>query len=117
MTKMTPEAIREAMESNQGVWPESIDAETLKEAGCMYTVAIMPKDYHARLRYMGNLLVQMACSFKCEDSRISITLKLLTSTLSYLINSTSFDDCKYHAFDRQEIDRRMIQISPSSDVT
>ena len=96
-----------ASKSGNGVYPEDLNSEVLREAECENVVALIPKDYQKRIRYFGNLFVQMCFSNKIKDEQLKIEMSQLSQALSYLINSSSFRDGKYYEFDKIEISRKL----------
>ncbi len=106
---MTEEAelIKVSLESNQGMYLRQLTDEALEEAGCLYLVAVLPKDYDERIRYLGNILVQMIMSKRKGDAALKMELNTVASTLSYLLNSTSSFEDEYKPYDKQEVDRRL----------
>ena len=69
---------------------------------------LVAKDFKQRVRYFGNVLVQMALREPFQkDDRLMVEIRVLTQALSYLLNSSSFEDGKLHDFDKKEIDRKL----------
>ncbi len=97
------------MEKGSAVYLDQLSEELLIEAGLEYTVAVLPKDFKNRIKHIGNLLVQMCFNYKSTDCLLKLELNSITMALSYLLNSSSFDDDEYHAFDKAEIDRKLIR--------
>ena len=108
--QITPEKIEESIAANEGFWPDDETSNALRDAGCMYTVAAIPKDFHTRLKYFGNMFAQMCCAYKSKDEKLPITLKILANAISYFLNSSSFSDEQYHSYDQAEIGQRMSRL-------
>lgn len=105
--KWTAEQLKQWMELGRGIHPENLDPEAMEEAGCDYNVALIPKDYGQRLRQFGNLLAQMCLNHKLKDPKLRMELATIAASLSYLINSSSFRDGEYHAFDEAEVSAKL----------
>ncbi len=107
MDKYTAEELRAFTDTVTGAEPERLDGDALLAAGFHYVVALIPKDMDARVRYFGNMLAQMVFAREGKGSPLSVELQMMATALSYLLNSTSFTDGKYHPFDKDEIDRKL----------
>lgn len=105
--KLSASGIHHAVMSHQGVYPEQLDGKALNEAECMSTVMVLPKDATARLQLLGNITAQLACNYKPADTKLRVEFQKLSESMSYLLNSTSFQDGIYHSYDAAEIDRKL----------
>ena len=103
---MKPEELKSLMEERVGIPIESLTPALLREAGCMERVAVLPENYNDRIRYLGNLLVQMITSAKCDD-RLKSRVGHLSQSMSYLLNSQSWSDGKLYDFDSDELKRKL----------
>ena len=103
----TAEDLKAFVHANQGVSPENLDPVEMARAGVSQRVVLVPGDQDTKVRYFGNLLVQMVCNRKDRSSPLSVELHTIATALSYLLNSTSFVDGEYHPFDKDEIDRKL----------
>lgn len=103
---MSTEAIKFAMENRTALPPDELSAADLREAGCMEKVCVLPEQFNERIRYVGNLLVQMLTK-KPEDDDLRFVVGQVSQTLSYILNSTSWQDEKLHDFDLDEIRRKV----------
>ena len=110
----TAEEIKLLMQEHSAMWLHELSTEALREAGCMDQVAVLPKDFNERARYLANVLVQML-SRKPEDERLRATVSMLTQALSYLMNSTSWQDQVLYDFDSANL-KRKVQYLPSGVV-
>lgn len=100
--------IKSSLEEHHGIFPEGVTRKQLREAGCLETVAVLPKDFDARVQYLGNLLVQMLTrSAEIPDDRLRGATGTLAQSLSHLLNSTSWADRELHDFDLDELRRRV----------
>jgi len=105
MDLLSVKELQDKVEGAQGVFLGQVDDALLTEAGFLPTVAILPTDYKKRIAYLGNLVVQMCFSYQGEAKD---TLVRIASALSYLINSTSFQEKKYFKYDKAEIGRKLL---------
>jgi hypothetical protein len=101
------ESLLAKVEEHASVYPEQVTFESLYEAGMLQTVALLPKDFRARVKYLGNLFAQMCFGFKSEDPKLKCEMVGLATSLSYLLNSTSFEKDEYKDFDQAEIGRKL----------
>ncbi len=104
---LSKEELLEKVEEHVGVYLDNLSIELLKEAECWPEVAVLPEDFKKRIKYLGNMLVQMCFVYKTKDDMIRLDLRSIATALSYLLNSTSFDNDEYKKFDREEIDRKL----------
>lgn len=83
---------------------------------------LLPADTKERMQMLGNLFVGMmrnlySCPYSSAvpmNDAMRIELKSLATTLSYLMNSSSFRDGVLHDFDRLEIDTRLKRVRKKS---
>jgi hypothetical protein len=66
-----------------------------------------PVNFEARLSHIGNILVQMCCGIRGKDERLMMDIRSLSTSLSYLLNSTSFREGEYFNFDKSNINKRL----------
>jgi hypothetical protein len=97
--------IKYSMDNHTTVEP-GVDPEILREAGCLDRVCVLPKDFNDRVQYLGNMLVQMLTKTPKEDE-LRATTGSIAQTLSYLLNSSSWQDGTLHWFDRDEVCRKL----------
>ena len=105
--KLTSEELESHIGTGSGVYPEQLDYEEMIKAGLLGFVTILPKDHKKRIRHFGDQLVQMCYNTETEDPFLKVELLTLATTLSYLLNSTSFENGVYHRFDKDEISRKL----------
>lgn len=103
---MNSEQIKYAMENRQSIEPEGVTREMLREAGCDDRVCVLPEKYNDRVSYLGDVLVQITCKGP-KDDRLRSTVGKLTQALSYLINSTSWQEGELFDFDQMELQRKL----------
>lgn len=104
---MTASDIHYALKNHVGVYPDDVSTETLREAGCMDTLMPLPDRYEDRISHIGNLLAQMCNGVRGKDEKLIMDLRIISSSLSYLINSASFQDGQYFDFDQSVINTRL----------
>lgn len=107
---LSADDIKSRMERHSGIYPEELTVAALREAGCMSTVMMLPEGFNDRVRYLGNLLVQMTRDVKCDES-LKYRFGALSQAMSYLLNSTSWSDGELHDFDAKELKRKLQHFS------
>lgn len=107
MEKLTEEELLRKLKDYSMAYPEELDADTLRSAGLVTGVMLLPSEFKERVQYLGNLFAQMCFKLQPGDARLKMELVTLATTLSYLLNSTSFIKGEYKDFDRAEIDRKL----------
>lgn len=105
------EAIQATMKLRAGFHLEELTEAALRQAGCLPTVAVLPEPFNERVRYLGDLLVQMVVKSKCGDDRLRHTVGTLAQSFSYLLNSSSWADGTLHEFDKDELSRKLRHIA------
>lgn len=98
--------IKYAMENRLSLPPDQVDEASLRAAGCMGRVFLLPEPFNERASYMGDVLVQMVTR-KPKDDDLRFVVGQLCQALSYTLNSTSWRDGKLHDFDLDEIRRKV----------
>ena len=111
MQQLTKEELLEKLKKHSAVYLGEISDELLRDAGLWECVALLPNDYRERLKHMGNLFAQMCFNVRCEDTQLKAELVRLATSLSYLLNSSSFISDEYKSFDRSELDRKLGRVS------
>jgi len=108
---LSKEELLAEIKKPSGIYLDRISQESLIEAGLCPYVALLPENFKDRLRYMGNLLVQISfnCNTKLKNESLKIELTCITTALSYLLNSYSFEHDEYKNFDKEEIDRKLLR--------
>lgn len=105
---MNAEEIKDAMDNRRGMQLEELTKEALREAGCMDVVMAIPADFKERTSYFGNLLAQMTMDNKgVKDDRLRLVVGQLCQSLSYMMNSCSWQEGELHDFDLDEIRRKL----------
>jgi len=104
---LSKEELLEKIEKHHGVYLNEISDESLEEADLFPWVAVLPKNFKSKVRYLGNILAQMCLKHETKDDMLRLELRSIATALSYLLNSVSFDDDEYKKFDREEIDRKL----------
>ncbi len=114
MSAVSAEEIRYAMDNRHGLNPAELTSDALSDAGCMDFVMPMPKEFKERVRHIGNLLAQMTTNSKCvKDENLGFVVRQLCQTLSYLLNSCSWQEGKLHDFDYEEIQAKLERLIKS----
>ncbi len=103
----TESEIRASMKNHTGLHPSRLTSEALRQAGCWEVVCVLPQDYSERVRYLGNLLVQMTTGSKIEDDGLRFMVGRLTQSLSYILNSCSWASQALKPFDLDEVKRKL----------
>lgn len=103
---MNAEDIKRSMKERASICPSELDSETLREAGCLERVFVLPNDFNERVSYLGDMLVQICCRYP-KDDRLRFTTGRICQTLSYLLNSSSWKDGTLYEFDLAEIRRKI----------
>jgi len=103
----TAEEIIEALKTHAGLYPGEVTNDSLREAKCELFMMPIPEDFNSRISHIGNLLAQMCNNVRHKDDRLLLDLKTISSTLSYLINSSSFRDGEYFEFDKSLVNKRL----------
>jgi len=106
MSKQPPDEIRARMESFRGFYLEELGRDSLRDAGCLQTVMVLPADFNERVRILGNMLAQMASKEIADDSLRMLAGKL-SHAFSYLLNSHSWQSKTLFDFDLEEIKRKL----------
>ena len=106
----TQSAIKYALENRATVRPDQVSEAGLREAGCMDRVCVLPEQFNERARYLAEVLVQMLTR-KPEDDSLRFVVGQLCQALSYTMNSASWRDGELHAFDRDEVRRKVSRLS------
>ena len=101
---LSVEDLQARVVASNGVYPDEVNLDLLHEAECLSYLVVLPKDFNKRTQYLGNLLAQMCLAHKGE---LRMDLGRIAAALSYLLNSTSFREGKYHDYDKQEIKRKL----------
>ena len=104
---LSKEQLLTKVEKTTSVYLDEISEELLAEAGLASTVMVLPKDFGDRIKYIGDLFVQMCFGFKSKDTMLKLELTSIATALSYLLNSTSFIKDQYMDFDKTEINRKL----------
>jgi len=105
---MEVEELQEILKGiDSGAYPEDLSYELLEEAGAMHVVLPIHKDFRKRMRQFGNIMAQMGYGFKSKDPKLMIEFRTIATTLSYLLNSTSFEEDSYRKFDKQAVDNKL----------
>lgn len=107
MDKLTSEDLKSYISTSSGLYPSQLDSEEMHKAGLESFVMVIPSDFKERIRYFGNMLAQQCYNTKTEDPFLKVELLTLATTLSYLLNSTSYENGVYHRFDKDEISRKL----------
>ncbi len=102
-----PESIRNAISKGETFRLEELTYDLLEEAECKLSVLPVPEDFDERIRAFGNLIAQMCSNVRGKDERLLLEIRSVSAALSYLLNSCSFADGKYHYFDEREIERKL----------
>ncbi|MCA9265371.1 MAG: hypothetical protein KDA60_16035 [Planctomycetales bacterium] len=100
------EDIKYALEKRIGLPPGDLDAVSLREAGCMDRVCVLPENINERLSYLADVLVQ-AVTRQPKDDQLRFVVGRLCQSLSYVMNSASWRDGVLHDFDRAEVERKL----------
>jgi len=100
-------SIKDALRSRNGVDCDNLTAEDLYDAGCVYFVAPLPKDFQKRVQYLGDLLAQMALNHPVKDDQLRMVLRSIATAFSYLLNSTSYQEGTLRNFDAVEISQKL----------
>jgi hypothetical protein len=107
--------IKHAIRERRGMYLSELTPEALSDAECMFTVAPLPDDYDSRLRYLGDLLAQMALNHKVADAKLKLHLCSIAAAFSYLLNSSSYRDGELHGFDADELARKLRPVATRSN--
>ena len=99
---MNAEEIRYAMQKRVSISPDQLIGATLREAGCMDRVCVLPEQFDERVSYLADVLVQMVTR-KPVDDKLRSTVGQLCQSLSYMMNSASWRDGELHDFDLLEL--------------
>lgn len=113
---MTPEEIKLAMKNRVSIPPDKVSEASLRDAGCLDRVCVLPEQFNERVSYLGDLLVQMLTRVKCDDE-LRIMVGKLCCALSYALNSSSWRDWELHAFDLDEIRRKIGRFEAPQRIT
>lgn len=105
--KLTAEELKDRIGTLQGVYPDQLDPEVMWEAGLKDIVLPLPRSPKARSQALGNILVQLCLIIQVEDPLLKEELLSLSTSLSYLLNSTSYDTGTYHSFDKKEVSKKL----------
>ena len=102
-------AIQDAISNRNGIDVDDLTAEDLHDAECMYFVAPLPSDFKKRVQFLGDLLAQMTMNnnIDIKDDRLRLMLRTVSTTFSYLLNSSSFQDGVLHSYDASEVAKRL----------
>ncbi len=101
---MNVNELKYAIKNRRGIYPEEITQDVLRDAGCMPVVMPIPQDFMERTSHLGNCLAQMTMDSKCvKDDRLRSVVGQLCQALSYMFNSTSWQDGELHDFDMLEL--------------
>ena len=103
---MDAEDIRYAMQQKATVSPDEISGASLRDAGCLDRVCVLPEQFNERVRYLANVLVRMLTR-KPEDDQLRATVGQLCQSLSYMMNSASWRDGELHDFDLLELQMKL----------
>ena len=103
---MSVESIRYALENRTAILPVEVDEKSLREAGCWDHVCVLPDQFDDRVRYLGDALVQ-SLTRSPKDDNLRLLVGTLCQSLSYVLNSTSWQDGELHDFDLDEIRRKL----------
>lgn len=103
---MSAEEIKYAMENRIAIRPDQVSEASLLEAGCSDRVVVLPEQFNDRVRYLGDVLVQM-CTRKPKDDKLRFAVGQLCQSLSYMLNSASWRDGELHDFDLDELRRKV----------
>ena len=101
--QLSTEEIKYALDNRRGLPPACLTEEALEQAGCLRTVCALPKDFKERASYLGNVLTQMTSGSNVKDERLRLVVSQLSQALSYMLNSTSWQDGELHDFDLLEL--------------
>jgi hypothetical protein len=84
---LSKEQLLAKVEKTTAVYLEEISEELLVEAGLDPYVMILPKGFKDKVKYIGNLLVQMCFNFRSKNQMLKLELICITTALSYLLNT------------------------------
>ncbi len=105
------EMLKDAVKDHNGLYISQLselDEKCFKEAGVDRIVALLPLDKNERLRYLGNILVQLIFNNKdFKEKRLGFYLGQQAQALSYLLNSFSFRNGEIEEFDKFEISNKL----------
>lgn len=107
--EMNAEEIKQAMEERRGVYPEQVTRSDLSNAGCSELVCLLPKDFNERISYLGNTLTQMLTRSP-KDDKLRSTVGQLCQSLSYMLNSCSWQEGELLDFDAEELSRKLSRL-------
>ena len=100
----------EEVKNGRGFFFDDIvgNEETIYEAGFDVFCFLLPRKRIDRITYLGNMLVQLCLSEgSIKNKNLGLYLIQISSALSYLINSTSFEAGEMKDFDMAEIKRKL----------
>jgi hypothetical protein len=103
---MNSQEIKYSLERRVSVPPDQLTSESLRNAGCLDRVCLLPENFNERASYLGDVLVQMLTRAPKDDNLRAFVGKL-TLSLSYMLNSTSWQEGELFDFDVAEIKRKL----------
>lgn len=108
---MNSDEIKGRMKQRASFALEELTEADLRQSGCQVRVFVVPEQFNERVRYLGDLLVQMLTRENAGDEKLRPVVGQIAQTLSYLLNSSSWADGTLHEFDRDEVRRKLQRIS------
>ena len=103
---MDADEIKDTVRDRKTFLPVELVDSDLRAAGCMDRVCALPHDLNERTSYLGDLLVSMV-NQQHKGTNLGVVAGQLCRSLSYLLNSSSWRDGELHAFDLDEIKRKL----------